>query len=245
MASQIWAITVSPCSNQDVEYLTDRLNKHPHVKGWMGGVEEVEDEKGTPIPERQHVHISVWYGEQKVKYNTPRKWWERAIPEMPEYGVQGLCRALKGNRGGLNIKIQYDWAWMESYVQGRWMNSKHGPEHTWKQSVTFNEKGDTSAIADSRANSPRVEDKIVAAWRRDYGKNDPTDTEEVLRYMKYLMWETKEIRCINVKDWRNVEAHTLGMLTRKSGKSGLPAIKCRIYNVEDTPHPLYTLHPFQ
>lgn len=208
-AYRTYAFTIRPTCDEDLEYWSAALNKYCNNELWFGCIEVKKDDDGKTVTGSQHIHVAMLL----------RK------PLRRDVVVKWVCRNAENSKAGINlgvdhikvcrtgIKVMYSWDWMSSYVQGDWMENREPEESDQKVfSEHFPEKNDTG-LKETRKTKPSIPDRIVEFWKRDYpGKRPLQGSRIISNYIKYLMYNTKEIPLIKPRDLSDVVHHVGEML---------------------------------
>lgn len=208
-AYRTYAFTIRPVSDTDLEYWSAALNKYCNNELWFGCIEVKKDDEGKTVPGSQHIHVAMLL-RKPLRRDVVVKWVCRNA-ENSEAGINLGDAHIKVCRTG--IRVMYSWDWMSSYVQGDWMENREPDDGDRKAfEEHFPEKNDTG-LKESRKTKPSIPDKIVDLWKRDYENKIPLEGSSVLsRYVKYLMYNTKEIPLIKPRDLSDVLHHVAHML---------------------------------
>ncbi len=209
-AYRTYAFTIRPCDGDDLQYWGQALNKYCNCERWFGAIEVKRDEEGDVIEGSQHIHVAMLL-RKPIKRDVVVKWVCRNS-EGSKAGKELGNAHIKVNRTG--IKIMYSWDWVESYMQGKWMEEREPVKEDREEfELHFPKKGDTGAKT-TRTTKPSVPDRIVELWKRDYPDMRPSNGSTVLkRYVKYLMYNTKEIPLIKPRELSDVLYHVAEMIT--------------------------------
>lgn len=209
-AYRTYAFTIRPCDEDDLQYWGRALNKYCNCERWFGAIEVKRDEEGDVIEGSQHIHVAMLL----------RK------PIVRDVVVKWVCRNSEGSKAGkelgsahikvcrTGVKVMYSWDWVSNYMQGKWMENRE-PDMTHKAAFEehFPEKNDTG-LKNTKGPRGNQAEAIAELWKRDYGDKKPmTGCTLVPLYIKYLMYNTKEIRLIRPRDLSDVCAHVEGFLS--------------------------------
>lgn len=209
-AYRTYAFTIRPCCEKDLQHWCKALNKYCNAELWLGAIEVKRDDDGKVVQGSQHIHVALLL-RKELRRDVVVKWVCRNA-EKSKAGVELGDAHVKVCRGG--IKLMYSWDWVESYMQGDWMEDRAPNEELRAQfEQHFTQKGDTG-LKTTRATKPAIPDRIVECWQRDYpGKRPMNGSTVIRRYVAYLMYNTKEIPLIKQRDLSDVYIHVAEMIT--------------------------------
>lgn len=210
-----WAFTIRPVGEDDVAFWCKTLNKYCNCLEWWGGVEYKIDDEGVKDLTSRHIHVGMVLNKAMVR-DVIDKWLVRNLEKSPEY----KRRSGKNQTNFIKVQKQgliywYSWDWIANYVQGEWMEERAPTEEDRTRiEPLFAPKGD-EGLKNTRRGQARGNqaEAIAELWKRDYGDKKPmTGCALVPMYIKYLMYNTKEIKLIKPRDLSDVCTHVEGFL---------------------------------
>jgi hypothetical protein len=212
-----WAFTIRPVDYDDVAFWCKALNKYCNCLEWFGGIEYKYNDDGVKDLTSRHIHVGMVLNKE-MKRDVIDKWLVRNLEKSPEYmrrSGKDKTNYVKVQKKGL--RVWYSWDWVENYVQGEWMENR-APNEGDRARIEplFPQKGDTGlkSTKSTQTRGTKAAEQIAELWKRDYGDKKPmTGCALVPMYIKYLMYNTKEISLIRPRDLSDMCVHVEGFLS--------------------------------